>query len=498
MQPRAPAPEAKRLSHREVGFLLAAVVLCRVLAARACPTYDDAFITYRYAQNLANGSGLVFNPGAPWEPVLGTTTPGYALLLSAFARIGANLVFVSRALNVACDVVSAWLVLSMFDFRRVAGATAVACFAALPQLVRISLGGMEAPLFAMLALAACHALVRGRASAAGAFAALACLVRPEGVLLVVVLMLVRIARPRELARLAWPIAIVGAASIALLFRTYGDVIPQSVHAKSQMHSGPAWIETWNRWRTILTQSFAPHAAYIPLVPFVALGVRAVLLRRGAARHFSLFSLAMTASYLAARPHTWGWYFYVPLVAWCLWLGLGVEIAAPWFAATLERLHASRLASAARPASLACIVVIAAGAVSFKLPTAVTRRVYRPMERWADETSKLHPHATILASDIGAIGYAWRGTVLDSEGLTWPQALRYQHPNAMIAAMQPEYVMLVAERPRIEHFFSDANVRGHYVPVARFSVNGENELEPALEQISPTWVQDYLVYKRVDL
>ena len=33
---------------------------------------DDAYITYRYARNLADGAGFVYNPG---ERVLGTTPP---------------------------------------------------------------------------------------------------------------------------------------------------------------------------------------------------------------------------------------------------------------------------------------------------------------------------------------------------------------------------------------------------------------------------------------
>jgi arabinofuranosyltransferase len=33
--------------------------------------FEDAFIPYRYADNLARGEGFVFNPG---ERVLGTTT----------------------------------------------------------------------------------------------------------------------------------------------------------------------------------------------------------------------------------------------------------------------------------------------------------------------------------------------------------------------------------------------------------------------------------------
>jgi len=34
--------------------------------------FEDSYITYSYAQSLAAGDGLVFNPG---ERVLGTTTP---------------------------------------------------------------------------------------------------------------------------------------------------------------------------------------------------------------------------------------------------------------------------------------------------------------------------------------------------------------------------------------------------------------------------------------
>ena len=45
-------------------------------------TQDDAFITYRYARNLAEGIGFVYNPG---EWVLGTTTPLYTLILAAIA-----------------------------------------------------------------------------------------------------------------------------------------------------------------------------------------------------------------------------------------------------------------------------------------------------------------------------------------------------------------------------------------------------------------------------
>ena len=44
---------------------------------------DDAFITFRYAQNLADGLGFVYNEG---EQVLGTSTPMFTFVL-AFAHL---------------------------------------------------------------------------------------------------------------------------------------------------------------------------------------------------------------------------------------------------------------------------------------------------------------------------------------------------------------------------------------------------------------------------
>src|SRR5262249_5822801 len=43
---------------------------------------DDAYITYRYARNIAQGLGFVYNLN---QPVLGTTTPLFTLLLAAGA-----------------------------------------------------------------------------------------------------------------------------------------------------------------------------------------------------------------------------------------------------------------------------------------------------------------------------------------------------------------------------------------------------------------------------
>jgi hypothetical protein len=76
------------LRHPGVSVLLWAVpAVPTILVGLLHGTFfiDDAYITFRYAENLAAGHGLVFNPG---EPVLGTTTPLCATVLAGLKRLG--------------------------------------------------------------------------------------------------------------------------------------------------------------------------------------------------------------------------------------------------------------------------------------------------------------------------------------------------------------------------------------------------------------------------
>lgn len=485
--PERPTRLGERLTSLEFALLLASVLVCRLLAMRACPVYDDAFITYRYARNLTEGLGMVFNPGAAWEPVLGTTTPLYGFVLGVLGHLPFDLVDVSRGLNALCDVGAAALIARAFGLRRLGATIAVLLFAAFPELARISVGGMEAPLFALLALAASSLVFAGRVAWAGVFAALACTVRPEGVLLVGVCVLELLRRPRALLAFGVPVAAIGLATIAILNRAYGFPIPQSVLAKSHMKAG-----AWERIEPILAQSFAPHALLWLAFPLACVGFFVLLRRPGPLRSFVAFGLAITASYLAARPHVWGWYFYVPLASTLLALGAGAEFAferwlrprAAWIELTAPRVFV--------PIALAGVAI-----VSLAWPTPVTSRVYAPMQQWASAVSQREPGARILASDIGAIGWAWKGTVLDSEGLTWPPALDYPHPNAIIRAFRPEYLLVVAERDRVAPLYADAQLLAEYEPIERFSPDGARELSPALDTLPPRWAQDYLVYRRRD-
>ena len=83
----------------------ALIIAGLALTARLLPaprTIDDAFITFRYARNLLNGAGFVYNPG---EQVLGTTTPLYTLLMAALSGLSrsANFPWIALLINALAD-----------------------------------------------------------------------------------------------------------------------------------------------------------------------------------------------------------------------------------------------------------------------------------------------------------------------------------------------------------------------------------------------------------
>jgi hypothetical protein len=69
---------------------------------------DDSYIFFRYAENLANGQGFVFNPGEP--PGEGFTSWAWLLLLALCHYLGLDVIFASKLLGVLFHL-SAGLVL---------------------------------------------------------------------------------------------------------------------------------------------------------------------------------------------------------------------------------------------------------------------------------------------------------------------------------------------------------------------------------------------------
>ncbi|MCE9615836.1 MAG: hypothetical protein K8T26_16320 [Lentisphaerae bacterium] len=187
---------------RRATLILAVLVALPFLwqLSRCWPyTNDDAFITLRYAWNLAHGRGLVYNAG---EHVEGFTSLLHTLLAAAVIAIGggarayATMKALGAAFGLAAVLLSASLVKTVFAGRarrddgpiEAAAWLAAGIVAVSPAFVVNSASGLETTLFAaLLALAVLLGVrevnrgMRGHASAL-VFAALI-LTRPEAPLL---------------------------------------------------------------------------------------------------------------------------------------------------------------------------------------------------------------------------------------------------------------------------------------------------------------------------
>jgi len=153
---------------------------------------DDAFISFRYAENLAHGHGLVYNLG---ERVEGYTNFLWTIILSIFHLFGAGTVSVSRILGLALGVLT--LLMTWLVTWKPEDSTSLARSLLAPVLLTSSmffavwgLSGMEVTMFAFLILLSVL-LHSGLRTPHSAFRALLCglaltltaMTRPEGLML---------------------------------------------------------------------------------------------------------------------------------------------------------------------------------------------------------------------------------------------------------------------------------------------------------------------------
>lgn len=225
-------------------LVLVVLVIFLVESWTPRPHIDDAYISYRYARNLVEGNGLVYNIG---ERVEGFTNLLWTLLVAAGMALGGSAPLVAHALGVASGAAAliaayAYACAGLGSSHRWIAAAAPVLLYAWIGFPIWTLSGLETPLFAAAVGWALAAEMHGRIGLATSASMIATLCRPEGALLAAVILLVNALRgPTHRRRVvAW--GLVYALFIGLLtgFRLYyyGSPLPNTFYAKTG-HS--AWL-----------------------------------------------------------------------------------------------------------------------------------------------------------------------------------------------------------------------------------------------------------------
>jgi hypothetical protein len=338
--PAAPPPVAEAPPRWERRLLLAATVFAVavfVFDFWRCAGYliDDTFISFRYARNLVDGHGLVFNPG---ERVEGYTNFLFVLLSALSLRLGIDPVVFTKVVSLiaAAAVLVLMPRMERFGPRLRGGALPVSVLLLLPlcTFAYWSFASFETMLFAALLAVALYLLLRESRAGRGhgsafAFVALS-LTRPEGVPLFAVASGVFWAidalhegARRALRRYAVNAAVFAAGCgpyFAWRWWYYGDPLPNTFYAK--VTGGSEQLLTGLRHFGMWVQSFPLLAAALLLPLGLLSGAgREVVRRHPAVAAFYLIALAHTVYIVSVGGDFMPYYrFFLPILPlYCLLL-----------------------------------------------------------------------------------------------------------------------------------------------------------------------------------
>lgn len=430
-------------------------------------SFDDPYITFRYAHNLLEGHGLVYNVG---DRTLSTTAPFYALLLALLGCFWPDLPTLSNLLSAVALVSSAALLLLLAQDRgrKTPGIVAALLLILSPYLLRTF--GAETCFSIMLILGGFYAYEGSHYFWAGGLLAVATMARPDGVLAAAAVALVHLIRRRPIP---WRAAILYTALTGAwflgLWLYYGSPLPATLMVKQQQGQMAISTRFWAGLLDLIGR-YAQEPVYWLYGALALLGLGQVITR---ARHWSPL-LAWTALYIAGYAllgvSRYYWY-YAPLVPAL------VVLVAEGVAALLGAISRTRLP---RPATVGLTGLLL---ISLLAPRATRMmatyrspdprvETYREIGQWLD--THVPPGASVGLLEVGIIGYYARRPVVDFAGLIQPDVARrftasttYQESAAWtIQTYEPEYVLL--HQTDFASITASEWFRSAYVPLREFA------------------------------
>jgi hypothetical protein len=378
------------------------------LQGRYC--IDDAYISFRFAENLAGGHGLTFNPG---ERVEGYTSFGWVVVTAVAAKLGMNLELVSRLVSALATALLAGLAVA-FLLRRAARPAASWILAGFVvadgTLARWGQDGMETALFALLVLLGASLAVRDTESTIWPLAFVAAaLTRPEGLLFFGVTWLWSVAVGERASR--WMRALRSAGMFTGVYAPYflwrwhyyGFLLPNT---SAGGRASEAQLARGGRY---LAEFFFLERWPLLLLAFVALG-----LRRRLTSWQILFLSLVAANALYA------------LLVGGDWMGPG-RFLLPTLVllyALVADVTASAFARRAVVAGVGAAVAIALFVLVSLRKEQISLRAERPfLESRGSLGSWLAEHAapgdSLLTNEIGQLAYFSKLATHDLHGLTDP-------------------------------------------------------------------------------
>lgn len=445
---------------RDVLILLALLAMTVALAlSMGTQLVDDAYITLRYARNLSQGVGFVYNSG---EQVLGTTSPLYTLLLATLAclRPGVSLVGLARWVSLladSCAIITLYLGLAELTRLRALAAAGAVFYALSPLRLLIGLSGMETALTMALVTAAWMAYCARRFALTIFLVGLGALARPEiGLLAALLLLDIAWQQPRSLPKMIGLLGLVWGPWLLFAALYFGSPVPHSITAKMAVYVQRDVARTLSDLVFLISGFLHWHTANVSKSLSLVLTLMVTLW---------LFVLSL---YLAIRRHDPTWPFLAFLPAFALFYLIGRPLIFYWYVGPLLpalviglTLGMAQLARASPRPGVAASLMLLAALLAIGSGYTLQNGGVRPRQLvWGIATTaerealyievaqelapSVNAETVVAAPEIGALGYYLPARILDTAGLVSPEALSHVNPDLAQAsplghAISPELI-----------------------------------------------------------
>lgn len=419
---------------------------------------EDAYITMRYAENLAHGQGFVFNPG---ERVQGSTTPLGTIIVALGVLVGFDAMAFSRAIGILADgvtafVIARWLARPAYDAKW-AGACAAILWALDRASHEVAASGMETPLVTLVGALGFWGVLERRPALLALCGGALLVLRIDTVPLVLILVFGARLRGIRFSPQNWVILCAPFLLWTLFSAIYfGSPVPNSLRAKLWAYP-PSLSGSLDGFQNQFGGSLGKLSVFL-----CGLGALLLLAQLIRARSFSaawwrderavlLLAFGWMVIYysalIAGRRPVFYWYLIPPrpifwmLLIWPFHLALksafGALHIAPAWKTSFGLLSLLAAMMAAGQWQIQRVVPVLAAQQGFY------DAVIPPLTRFLQ--NNMGDDERILLEPIGYVGYFSRRRVLDLVGLVSPEvesSYRTSKPLAdMLARLQPEWLCL---------------------------------------------------------
>ncbi len=412
-------------------------------------TFEDSLISFRYAENLADGLGFVYNEG---ERVLGTTSPLWTILLALPRMAGLDDTFaIAKILGIVFDLLTIMVLTGTFRVRDNTRFSLIwaALFVSSSGIVPITISGMETSLLLFsMALA-----IRGLKRKSPLFAiglATTILTRSDGMIFVLPFLVAAWLKDH---RWGFRQAILAGSIIAPWFvfsRLYfGTFLPHSIAAKSLVYdfgigvSAAPFLDRFTPFgEASLPERFIKTATFLLLAVGTWVSYRRSHHLRPLTFYFFLYCILFSTSGGMIFP----WYLTPATFSHDIILAAGTAI----LIRNIGERTGARAGTVSLVALLIAIVVtnlaILRGRIDdYRQIQGIEDELRTEIGRWLKDT--VQPGESVFLEPIGYIGY-YAGPdvrIIDEIGIVSPPILAHREAGEgwyirAIRDLKPDYIV----------------------------------------------------------